>query len=510
MKRCFLILCLALSGCASVDYDYPRSESRNLPVADDTQLDRRISALTAGKPAGVSGFDTLPDGIDAIAARLRLAEEAERSIDVQYYLIKRDRVGQEFLRVLLAAADRGVRVRMLLDDMFNKGFDRDMAALSSHENFEIRVINPFRRNFMGRSLGAALEFPRINRRMHNKSFTVDRRVTVIGGRNIADEYFGAREDSAFGDLDVVAIGPVVDDVADMFERYWTYRTAVPVAGFAPSLDDPAAALAELRERLALNHARLEETRYAQAIIDRAYADVEQKIDAMRWSPYRLIYDTPDKTIRKKADRSDMIVTPLAESLSTATEELLILSPYFVPTRALQEHLVDASKRGVQVTVVTNSLAANNQKKVHGGYAPSRKPLLKAGVKLYEVRPDAMVAGTEFVEAGSARSTLHAKTYVIDRREIFIGSFNFDPRSAFINTEMGVLIQNPQLGADYAARLTNALPPAVWEVSLTENDSLLWSGAEQGELVTYTREPMTGWWERAKAVFYRLLPIRNQL
>jgi putative cardiolipin synthase len=201
---------------------------------------------------------------------------------------------------------------------------------------------------------------------------------------------------------------------------------------------------------------------------------------------------------------------LVDSLSTVTEELLIISPYFVPTKALSEGLIEATNKGVEVGVITNSLAANNQKTVHGGYAPARKPLLKAGVKLYELRPDAVVAGTEYIDADALRSTLHTKSYIIDRREVFVGSFNFDPRSAFINTEMGVLITDPQLGADYLEGLRKVLPRAVWEVSLDERNRLRWTGLEGDTTVTYTKEPMTNWWERFKAGVYRLLPIRSQL
>jgi putative cardiolipin synthase len=173
-------------------------------------------------------------------------------------------------------------------------------------------------------------------------------------------------------------------------------------------------------------------------------------------------------------------------------------------------LVEARNSRIEVSVITNSLAANNQATVHGGYAPSRKPLLEAGVKIYEIRPDANVAGTEYVDASSARSTLHTKSYVLDRREVFIGSFNFDPRSAYINTEMGVLINDPELGADFMNGLEEAMPGAVWEVSLTDNNKLEWTGLDGDDSVTYSKEPMTSWWQRFKAGFYRVLPIRSQL
>lgn len=510
MNKLLPILALLLAGCTSVDYDQPREGSTYIPYADDAELDLKVAPLIEGRQEGISGFYPLIDGIDAAAARFRLGEQAQRSIDIQYYLIKRDQVGNAFLYSLLSSADRGVRVRLLLDDMFNSGFDHDMMALDAHPNLEIRVYNPFNRGWLGRSLGAMVNLRRVNRRMHNKSFTVDNRVTIIGGRNIADEYFGAREDSAFGDMDVIGIGPIVQDVADMFDTYWRHVTAVPLAGFIKPLKDPQAALDEYRQRLKAADEKLVQTRYAKAVIDRAYEGIQDKLDDIRWSPYKLVYDTPDKGIKNKADESEMIITPLIESLSTVERELMIVSPYFVPQKELTQGLIDATNDGIEVSVLTNSLAANNQKTVHGGYAPSRKPLLKAGVILYEVRPDAQVAGTEFVDASSARATLHTKAYVLDRREVFIGSFNFDPRSAFINTEMGVLIDDPQLGADFMNGLEAALPRAVWKVSLDDKNKLKWTGLNGDETVTYTKEPMTSWWNRFMAGFYRILPIRSQL
>ena len=249
MKAILVLSLTFLVGCASVDYDFPRSENALIPAGNSTPLDLRAAELVVGKDPNHSGFLLLEDGIDALAARIRLAEEAERTIDVQYYLVKRDKVGLAFLGSLLAAADRGVRVRLLIDDMYNGGFDTGMTALDSHPNFEIRVFNPFNRGLLGKPLGGAANFPRINRRMHNKSFTTDSQFTVIGGRNIADEYFGAREDAAFGDLDVVAVGPVVNDVDVMFEQYWTHRAAIPVGGFIPPTASATEALTSFRQQL---------------------------------------------------------------------------------------------------------------------------------------------------------------------------------------------------------------------------------------------------------------------
>jgi len=510
MKILLPLMGLLLASCSSVDFEYPKTESTYIPDTSDTYLAGEVADAIANRPADTSGFLGLVDGIDAAAARFRLAATAERSIDVQYYLIKRDAVGQAFMYALLQAADRGVRVRLLLDDMFTKGYDKGLMALDSHPNFEIRVFNPFNRGMLGRNLGAAVNFRRVNRRMHNKSFTVDNQVTIIGGRNIADEYFGGREDSAFDDIDAIGLGPIVQDVSNMFDTYWRHRTAVPVAAFIKPLREPEVVLAQMRVDLAAHNAELKETRYAKAVINRLYAQIETDNSVFHWAPYALIYDTPDKGIKNKADPAELITAKFRTSLATAESELYILSPYFVPQKTFRDVLIDFQERGVNVHVVTNSLAANNQKMVHGGYAPARKPLLKAGVSLYEVRPDALVPGTEYVDSDSSRATLHTKSYILDRREVFIGSFNFDPRSANINTEMGVLVQDEPLAADYVAALEKALSKGAWKLSLNERNKLEWTGLDKGEQVVYYKEPMTNWWQRFKAGFYRMLPIRGQL
>ena len=510
VEACLITLALSLvAGCATIDYDYPRSESYFLPDTSDTRLGQGIGSSAAEHPPDQSGFYPMNDGVDALTARLLLAELGEKSIDVQYYLIKNDIVGRAFIYSLLQAADRGVRVRLLLDDMFTQGYDIGMAALHSHPNFEIRIFNPFHRGAAGRAQSALTGFGRINRRMHNKSFTVDNQVTIIGGRNIADEYFGVREDAKFGDLDVVAIGPVVQEVSNMFDTYWNHETALPAPAFVKERDDPDAALQELRDNLATAIDDVRGSRYAEAVRTRylEYLDTDERL--YEWAPYELVVDSPDKGVKAKAKGADSITTPLIESLESAEREILIVSPYFVPRKDGIQGLADLEERGVEVTVITNSLAANNQFTVHGGYAPSRKPLLEAGVRIYEVRPDADVAGTEFIDSSGGRATLHTKAFIVDDKEVFIGSFNFDPRSANINTELGVIIRDPELALFYSVSVEEYLPKQTFEVFLNEDGKLRWRSYKDGEEVIYDKEPETTWGQRTKAWFARIIP-KSQL
>ena len=506
-----LIILLALSGgCASIDFDYPRTESHAFSETSDTYLGQHLTDLVASKPADQSGFYPLPDGVDALAARLLFIERAEKSVDVQYYLIKSDLVGNSFIHVLVRAADRGVRVRLLLDDIVTAGYDTGLAALDSHPNIQVRVYNPFNRGAAGRTLGALGSFSRINRRMHNKSVTVDNQVTIIGGRNMANYYFGAEKNKKYGDLDVVGIGPVVNDVSAMFDTYWNHELAIPVLGVVEPLADPDAEMQRVRETLDLTTQEVRESKYAKAVENSYYEYVHTDETIFEWAPYDLVYDSPDKSIKSEAAEAASIVTSLRESLGSADSEVLIISPYFVPRKKGIESLLELRKKGIEVTVITNSLAANNQFAVHAGYGPSRKPLLQGGVKLYEVRPDADVAGSEFVATSGATATLHTKAFIVDRKSVFIGSFNFDPRSANLNTELGVIIHDPKLAELFTQEIVAAYPIETYEVFLNEKGKLRWRSYRSGTEVVYEKEPETTWGQRFAVGFVRILPVRGQL
>ncbi len=502
----------SLLGCATIDFDHPKETSVALqPAATaDTYLGGQLNDLADAHPVGESGFLPISDGIEALSIRLLMAERAERSIDAQYYLLKKGITGEAFVHALLQAADRGVRVRLLLDDMFTGGYDAGMAGLDSHPNIEIRIFNPFA-NRSARAWNGVTNFSRINRRMHNKSFTADNQVTLIGGRNIADEYFGAREDANFGDLDVLGIGPIVQDVSNMFDTYWNHERAAPIESFADIPEDPAAELERVRTELEQSSKDILNTRYAAAVEDKILEYVETDNSVFTWAPYSMVVDSPDKNIKSKAATVDSIVTPLLESLQAAEKEIIIISPYFVPMKTGIQVLSDLQKRGVNVKIITNSLAANNQASVHGGYAPSRKPLLEAGVTILEVRADSNVPGSEFMAASGAKATLHTKAFVVDRQEAFIGSFNFDPRSANINTELGVIIRSPQIAEDLAAFVDTNASVKAYEVFLNEKGKVRWRGTDSdGQEVIHDKEPQTTWGQRFAAGFYRILPIRGQL
>ena len=275
-----------------------------------------------------------------------------------------------------------------------------------------------------------------------------------------------------------------------------------------NVDDADAGLAALRTELAEVQGDVLDSRYGEAVKARYRAYLKPTGDLFEWAPYELVFDSPDKGIKGRMSEAESIVAPIAETIGDAERQLIVISPYFVPTRAGVRSLTELVRRGVEVTVITNSLAANNQFTVHGGYATARKPLLEAGVRIHEARPDAEVAGTEFIEASSAKATLHTKVFVVDARDLFIGSFNFDPRSADLNTEIGVIIRGPDLALQVTRRIEEALPEQTFELFL-DDDRLRWRARDQGRETIYTREPGTTWSQRALAWFARFLP-RSQL
>jgi len=497
-----------LAGCASVNFDYPKSESFALTDTADTTVGRGIADFVAQHSGGESGFYPVYDGIDALALRLLMAKRAERSIDAQYFLIHDDLVGNVFVNSLLQAANRGVRVRLLVDDILTQGNDAGYATLNAHENFEVRIFNPFAHR-SARALDAP-SMRRISRRMHNKSFTVDNQMTLIGGRNIADEYFDAKANEKFSDLDVLAIGPVVPEVSDMFDSYWNHRAAVPISALAEVPENAEEALATLNEKVSRSLEEIEASKYADAVKSSVLDYVQTDASAFIWAPYDLVFDSPDKVRPEDSDEAESIVVQMRESIVDVQQELFVITAYFVLRKDNVEGFRGLRDRDVEITIVTNSLASNNHTMAHGGYSPVRKPLLEMGVNLFELRANTTIPGNESRGVQDAKSTLHAKAFVVDRKRVFIGSFNWNQRSSNLDTELGVIIDSPEIASELVERVTAALPTASFEVFLNEKGKLRWKGHEDGQELILTEEPQTNFWRRFNAGFMRILPIKSQL
>ena len=502
----FITFCLVLfllTGCAGL----PPQDGRSISTADldtgETRLGRAIAPRVAAHP-GKSGVYALADAHDAFAARVTLARAAERTLDVQYYIWRNDMTGSLLFGALREAADRGVRVRLLLDDNNTSGLDTQLAALDAHRNIEVRLFNPFIVRGM-RALGFLTDFARANRRMHNKSFTADSQATVVGGRNIGDAYFGAAGDMLFADLDVMAVGPVVTEVARDFDRYWNSLSAYDAGQLLPPAGqqaiDQVAAAARAVERSA--HA----TGYVRAIRESAFFNdlVSGKLD-LEWALTRMISDDPAKGLGQ-ARPGTLIFDKIRETMGQPVSELNLVSPYFVPTDAGVDTFVAMTRKGIKIRVLTNALEATDVPAVHAGYAKHRKRLLAAGVSLYELRR--LSSGTPLRQglgaSGSSTSSLHSKTFAVDRTRVFIGSFNFDPRSARLNTEMGFVIDSPAMAGRIAGAFDDLIPAASYQVRLSNDGKLRWH-EQQNASAPHEVEPGTTFGQRAAVWFMSILPI----
>jgi len=470
-----------------------------------TRLGRAVTPRVAAHP-GLSGICPLPDARDAFAARVLLARAAERSLDVQYYIWRNDMTGTLLFECLHAAADRGVRVRLLLDDNNTSGLDTTLAVLDSHPNIEVRLFNPFVIR-KPRALGYLTDFSRLNRRMHNKSFTADNQATIIGGRNVGDEYFGATHGVLFADLDVLAVGPVVNEVSNSFDRYWVSGSSYPAECLlSPVGPDKIGDVAAAALRIECSPAAVA---YTGALRNSSFAhDLIEGTLELEWAVTRMVSDDPAKGLGRAAPET-LVFQELKRTLVDLGTDLELVSPYFVPTAVGVAWFAALAERGVEIKVLTNSLEATDVAFVHAGYAKRRKPLLKAGITLYELRR-AMTTGPgpekPAGSIGSSGSSLHAKTFSADRARVFIGSFNFDPRSAALNTEMGFIIESPALAGQIDATFRSRVPMDAYEVRLAEGGQLFWVEPREGESLRHDREPGTGVWRRAWVSFLSALPI----
>jgi putative cardiolipin synthase len=514
-----LLSVTALLGCAPLHTNFVKNPSTTMPAATDTSSSRYIQTELARHPRQ-SGFRLLANSTNALMSRIALADHAEHSIDLQYFIFENDATGRLVAQRLLAAADRGVRVRMLLDD-FGLSDKYDMLdALDAHANIEVRVFNPFHAHTPLPPLKAVellLEWRRLNRRMHNKSFIVDNNAAVIGGRNIGDSYFDAGDNNNFRDLDVIAIGPVVADASRTFDDYWNSEAAYPVSAFGHKRD-PQRDLSRVRDALAQDARAFAQSDYAQAALEQfPNGPTADRSGQWFWGSAVLVADQPDK-IEAKGDAPELRIGPkLKGVIDGAQSEVILISPYFVPGKSGTRYLIDLAQRGVATKALTNSLAATDEPAAHAGYSHYRRDLLAGGVQLYELHPAAGVEQTSTAGGRSSGISLHAKAVVVDRRYVFIGSMNMDQRSKLLNTEMGVIVDCPELAqavAEFFARATR--PESAFRVELrpsgpaSEHEHMVWLAADGGAEKTIEHEPGTSITRELETLVLGLLPIEGLL
>jgi len=510
------------SGCATLRTDLPKAPSTALPPVADTPSTRYVASET-GAHGEASGFRALISNTNALMSRIVLIDHAEHSLDLQYYIFDNDATGRLVAQRIVAAADRGVRVRILLDDLdiAGQGQDNVLDALDAHPNIEVRLFNPFRirnRSMFSKIGQFIVDGKRLNRRMHNKSFIVDGMQAVIGGRNIGDAYFDAGDAVHFRDLDVLAIGPVVPKISAMFDKYWNSDMSYPVTAYT-SIHASGEDLAHLRVALAHDARAFAESDYAQALSETLpNGPSADRKGYWFWGPAKLIADDPDKADPDRDGTTRLIGSQLRQMLDAAKTEALLISPYFVPGENGVKYLAGMAKRGVTIKVLTNALAATDEPEVHAGYARYRIPLLEAGIDLFELRPAPGKPPPTDAHGTSSGESLHAKSMVVDRRTVFVGSANLDPRSRKLNTEMGVIVDCPELAAALSKYFESATAPEnAFHVVLERPDGkpdakpvLRWIAVDDGKPVKFDHDPETSALTRMRVEMMRVLPIEDQL
>ncbi|MFT4173543.1 MAG: phospholipase D family protein [Rhodocyclaceae bacterium] len=502
---------LAAAGCASIPDLQPGPPSQARPADPNAPLARRYAN---GDHPGQSGFALVGEGGDAFSMRVAMIEQARHTLDLQYYIIRPDDTGHYLISKLIEAAQRGVRVRLLVDDIYTAGHEMDMAELASHSNIDVRVFNPF----MGRDavgISRMLEFivnsDRVNRRMHNKLFIADNSAVLFGGRNLGNEYFSSPSNISFVDLDVFASGPIVQDISRSFDEYWNNELAIPLGQLASMPNEKAQrkALAELATQV---RAFEQSQQFRDLKTNGRFPEGLPRKGDLSWARSRAVWDNPRKaqppTDEEHDDRIGAVVQRVVDR---AQREVLLISPYFVPGDEGVTRMADLRRRGVSVSVLTNSLAANDVPAVHAGYARYREPLLREGAALYELRPLRKPPRTRIfrIPTGSTAS-LHAKALVVDNQTIVIGSANADPRSRFLNTEFAVVIYSGELAAQLTRSFARLTQPDVSYRVMLRGDQLHWLGKGDDGAVDLTNEPEASGWRRFMSSVYGVIAPESML
>jgi len=507
VRRCRALLVAAvllIASCATVPKDYPRTESTAFQFHESTSIGKELAGLAAQHP-GESGVAIIRRGRPAFTTRVVLADLAEQTLDVQYFLWEPDATGRILADHLMRAADRGVRVRILIDDVNLKDRDAGIAALDAHPNVEIRLFNPFAHR--GSHLfGFLVDFDRVNHRMHNKLMVMDNALAIVGGRNMSDPYFEVDPRANFRDLDIAAAGPVVRDLSNVFDRFWNGAWSVPIAALVDRRygeDDLRAHVQRIREVIAKGD-------YPHPL-DQDVAALQSELSTLVrgfvWAPAHVVYDDPASI----SDQSRRVMhTLLFRRLDRVQTELLIESAYFIPLDGGVAKLKELVDRGVRIRVLTNSLASNDVIAAFAGYSKRREAMVRNGIELYELRPEPGPVRKRLLGGGS-KAGLHTKAIVFDRKDVFIGSFNLDARSSAINTEAGLYVASPALAAQVIEFMNEGVDPdASFRLQLDKEGNLYWIAEDEGTPLRYDKDPMTTFLQRFAAGFIRLLPVDTQL
>ena len=507
-----------LAGCGAAPLRSETASVTALPPAPASPLVKLVNASTPPGDEGLSGFRLMPTGLFSLDSRIELAKRATRSLDAQYYQINNDMTGHLLLRNLRDAAARGVRVRLIVDDLYTIGGDSLFIGIAAFPNVEVRLFNPFccgRDGLASKYVASLADFGRLNHRMHNKLFIADSAVVVAGGRNIADEYFMRSMTDNFVDMDALIVGAVVPQLMNIFDAYWNSRHVYPVADVIRT--DLTKEQLQRRFNELVDEGDQMMALVLPPIDILGYGPISDDMRdgqlGLHWGKATAFADPPEKvTAMSDEDARKMSVTMSVMDLVIASRsEVVLSSPYFVPGKMGVEAFSDLTKRKVKVTVLTNSLASNDEPLVHTGYSRYRNELLKNGVDLYELSPTRSVQNKRLMIPGASRGRLHAKTAVVDRRLVFIGSMNLDPRSANKNTELGIIIESPELAKEVLRVIHISKLQSAYRLQLDQDgQNINWLTMDDDKEVVLVSEPDTTLLFRIQNVLFAPFVPEQQL
>ena len=506
----FMVGTLFFTACSTTPDVYPRPSSYALKTYKSTDIGKIIHRAVSRHP-GKSGFEVIRYGREAFTARIAMTDLTDKTLDLQYYLWDPDETGRLLAQNTLKVADRGVKVRILLDDIGLQGRDDMIAAMDAHPNIEIRIFNPFSNRGL-HVLDFLTDTDRVNHRMHNKTVIMDNAFAIIGGRNIGNHYFGVSKEINFRDMDVAAVGPVVRDISTMYDYFWNGKWSVPIS----VITKKTYTMKDLEKERKKLEKKIRKDRYPYPL-DEDSRKLQQHLRALLktfvWAKGEVLYNDPKQMKLSRDKQTHTMISSLHDRMSHLQKSMYIESAYFIPREKGIEHLIRLSKKGINIRVLTNSLKSNDVLAAYAGYNNHRMELLRNGIDIYELRDDA--GAGKIINHTPAntkvRTGLHSKIMVFDEKDVFIGSFNLDPRSSKINTEGGLYIESPVLAKRVMAYMNEGIKAEnAYHLTLDKNGHIMWRTVEKGKEKVYTSEPKAGAWDKLKVTIFQMMPFEDQL
>ena len=506
-----LVATVLFSACSTVPEVYPRSSSHALTAYKSTDIGKTLEREVA-RHNGKSGFDIIRYGREAFTARIAMTDLTQKTLDLQYYVWDADETGRLLALHTLRVADKGVKVRVLLDDIGLEGRDKMVAAMDAHPNIEIRIFNPFSNRGM-HALDFLTDTDRVNHRMHNKTVIMDNAFAIVGGRNIGNHYFGVSDEFNFRDMDIAAVGPIVRDISKMYDYFWNGKWSVPISVIT-------------KKKYTMTDLQIERKKLEEKIRKDSYPyplakdtqQLQRKLKKLMqhfvWTHEgEVLWNDPVQMRLPRDKQSHTLISSLHTRLNKVHKSLLMESAYFIPRKDGIEHLIKLRKKGIKVRILTNSLKSNDVMAAYAGYNNYRMELLRHGAEVYELRDDA--GKSKIINHAPAKrkvsTGLHAKIFVFDDKDVFVGSFNLDPRSSKINTEGGLYVPSPVLAKRVMAYMNEGIKAEnSYHLQLDEQGHIMWITEENDKKKVYRSEPKTGVWDKLKVNILQMLPLEDQL